>query len=100
MESEEVLEYALPHRLGKLNWFEKALLAERLSELGKTEEAQNLTASMLLPLKNYKQSGEDFKRFFETILNAKKIDQKPGYPPPPPPPMAAPRGYGGGGMEC
>jgi hypothetical protein len=37
---------------------------ERIRAFGKEEEAENLAAAMMLPLKNKKQSGEEFKRFF------------------------------------
>lgn len=43
---------------------------------------------MELELKSERQSGEQFKKFFETILNAKKSEEKA--PPPPPPSAPAP----------
>ena len=50
------------------------------------KEADSLASSMELELKGERQSGEQFKKFFETILNAKKSEEKA--PPPPPPPSA------------
>lgn len=51
---------------------------------GRDKQAQALASSMELALKNNKQSGEAFKMFFETILNAKKTNNVP----PPADPMA------------
>jgi hypothetical protein len=51
------------------------------------KEAENLASALELPLKALKRSNEDFKQFFETILNAKK-DQ-------PPPPPSQPSAFGG-----
>ena len=62
--SDEVLEFACAHRMEKLNHFERALLVERLQEGKESEKAESLTAAMELPLKNQRQSGEEFKRFF------------------------------------
>ena len=80
-----VREYASTHRLEKLNYFEKALLVDRLREYGDVKEADSVASTMELSLKNIKQSGEQFKSFFETILNAKESDSTPSAPPPPPP---------------
>ena len=63
-ESEDVLQYASSHRLEKLNFFERALVVERLRAFGRQKEAESLALSMELPLKNAKQSGEAFKIFF------------------------------------
>ena len=70
------MEYAQAHRLSKLNYFERALLVQKLKFFGKGKEAQNLAAAMELPLKNTKPSGEMFKVFFETVLNSKKTEEK------------------------
>ena len=80
------MEYASTHRLEKLNYFEKALLVDRLRENKKTKEADSVASSMELAHKNLKQTGEQFKNFFETILNAKKSDSASSHPPHPPPP--------------
>ena len=74
LDSPEVLEYAASHRIDRLNWLERALLVERMKSKGKGKEAENIAKGMELALKNVKQSGEEFKRFFETILNAKKSE--------------------------
>ena len=78
-----VMEYASPHRLEKLNDFEKALLVDKLRESGNSKEADSVASTMELSLKNLRQTGEQFKSFFETILNAKKSDSGPVPPPPP-----------------
>ena len=45
------------------------------------KEADSLASAMELELKGERQSGEQFKKFFETILNAKKSEEK-SHPPP------------------
>ena len=62
---------------------------DRLREYGDVKEADSVASAMELSLKNMKQSGEQFKSFFETILNAKKSDSAPSAPPPPPFPGSA-----------
>jgi hypothetical protein len=80
-----------------LNWFERALLVERMREMGMEKDGKLLAQAMELEVRGRKQTGEEFKRFFETILNAKKESAPPPPPPsapglfgaPPPPPGAS-----------
>jgi hypothetical protein len=64
LNSQEILQFAHAHLLQKLNYFERALLTEKLVVFGKRYEAGSLANAMELPLKNNKQSSEVFKRFF------------------------------------
>jgi len=46
LDSPEILEYGQSHRLEKLNYFEKALLTEKLKHFGKEKEAVQLANSL------------------------------------------------------
>jgi hypothetical protein len=74
----EIINSSKTHLLIRLNYFERALLVQKLKDYGLDKEADNLASALELPLKALKRSNEDFKQFFETILNAKKDQPLPG----------------------
>ena len=71
LERDECLKWAENHLVGQLNEFEKILLIEELVRRKENESAGRIANAMVLKEKINKEPFKNFKKQFETVLNAK-----------------------------
>ena len=74
VEDEECLTYMSVEKQKNLNEFEKVLLIKYLFSHGQKERAEDIAKSMQLVQKSKKISFDQYKKEFDTVINAKKSD--------------------------
>ena len=90
LEREECLQWTENNLVGQLNEFEKILLVEELMRRKEEKLANRIATAMVLKEKKKKEPYKNFKKQFDTVLNAKMIEEaidhssNKSVPPPPP----------------